>query len=96
MMPKATPGGMTLTLCTAQGPVSYKLDIHGGQPADEAHDPCPYGALGFVPLLPLPMAAAAPVLVSVAAAQTFAPRVLRPHVAAPAPPPPATGPPAAV
>lgn len=91
MMPVATPQGTTLTLCTAQGPVEYKLDIHGQQPAGEAHDPCPYGALAAVPLVPVILAIAP--LLSFVVLPVSSPAVTRPHVGAPAPPPPATGPP---
>src|SRR3546814_10617092 len=49
LMPQASPEGLTLTLCTAQGPVEYRLDLHKAQPEPAAHDPCPYGALAAVP-----------------------------------------------
>ena len=93
MMPVATPAGMTLTLCTAQGPVEYKLDIHGKQPAAKAHDPCPYGAMAAVPLVPVPAVLSAAIIAYVSAVPTLAPASERPHVAVPAPPPPARGPP---
>lgn len=93
MMPVATPAGMTLTLCTAQGPVEYKLDIHGEQPAAKAHDPCPYGAMGAVPLLPVPAVLSTAIIAYAAAVPTLVPASERPHVAVPAPPPPARGPP---
>lgn len=93
MMPVPTPQGMILTLCTAQGPVEYKLDIHGKQPVGEVHDPCPYGAMAAVPLVPLLTAAASTLMVGMAAPSLPNPAVERPHIGVPAPPPPATGPP---
>lgn len=92
-MPVATPEGATLTLCTAQGPVQYKLDIHGSQPAAKAHDPCPYGALGALPLLPELVIAVAPLVFPAALQLVLSPADARPHIGVPAPPPPATGPP---
>lgn len=94
MMPVATPAGMTLTLCTAQGPVTYTLDIHGQKAPDKAHDPCPYGAMAAVPLLPLPILPLASLIREAVPLPLFGPAVSRPHIGAPAPPPPATGPPA--
>src|SRR3546814_2017141 len=80
MMPVATPQGTTLTLGTAQGPVEYKLDIHGAQPAGEAHDPCPYGAMAAVPLLPLPIGLAYTGVIVAATIFLSNPASARPHI----------------
>lgn len=94
LMPVATPAGLTLTLCTAQGPVTYKLDIHGKTTPAQAHDPCPYGAIGAVPLVPLPIVPIAAALFHDVPLPLLIAAALRPHIGAPAPPPPSTGPPA--
>src|SRR3546814_5657845 len=92
LMPQASPEGLTLTLCTAQGPVEYRLDLHKAQPEPAAHDPCPYGALAAVPLLPELAVAVAPLVFEAATLLSGVPAKARPHVGAPAPPP-STGPP---
>lgn len=89
-MPVAGPQGFTVSLCTAQGPVD--VQIPGKAPAQTAHDPCPYAALGFPPLIPA-VAALAGLPVPLARAIVAAPGLQRPHIGAPAPPPPSTGPP---
>ena len=94
MMPVMTHAGLTLTLCTAQGPVTYQLDIHGKTAPAQAHDPCPYGAMGAVPLVPLPIVPIVAALFHDAPPPLIIPLALRPHIGAPAPPPPPTGPPA--
>ncbi|WP_083579276.1 hypothetical protein [Tardibacter chloracetimidivorans] len=93
LMPQASPEGLTLTLCTAQGPVEYRLDLHKAQPEPAAHDPCPYGALAAMPLLPELAVAVAPLVFEAATLLSGVPAEARPHVGAPAPPPPSTGPP---
>ncbi len=93
MMPVPTSAGVTLTLCTAQGPVAYQLDIHGKQPASAAHDPCPYAAMGAIPLVAAPVALAVVHVITPLALAPFKPADVRPHIGAPAPPPPSTGPP---
>lgn len=87
-------GAITVTLCTGTGPVQIAMPLPGKapMPMNQAHDPCPYGALAVPPLAP-----EAPLLAAVAFIVPFMPAIGplldRPHLGVPAPPPPATGPP---
>lgn len=92
-MPVATAsGGIVLSICTGHGPAEITVPGKAPQPANNAHDPCPYGALAAAPMTP-----EAPLLAGGAALPPSIrlawPRVERPHLGVPAPPPPATGPP---
>src|SRR3546814_11820997 len=80
------------TTLLRSGPVEYRLDLHKAQPEPAAHDPCPYGALAAVPLLPELAVAVAPLVFEAATLLSGVPAKARPHVGAPAPPP-STGPP---
>jgi len=86
-------GGISVTLCTGDGPVQIRLPGKAPAPAQQAHDPCPYGALAVPPLAPDAPVAVAAVMPPSAPAPLARPSADRPHLGAPAPPPPSTGPP---
>jgi hypothetical protein len=91
-MPVQTAQGVTISLCTANGPVDVELP--GKAPAQKAHDPCPFGAAAVPPLLPDAPRLDAPLHALVGSMVQPRPALYRPHLGAPAPPPPARAPPA--
>ena len=93
MMPVATPNGITITLCTAEGAKTVLVDLGDKAPASKAQDPCPYAMLGLTPLLTSAAPFAAPLLAWAGSSHGLFPKLLCPHLGVPAPPPPATGPP---
>lgn len=90
-MPVQTAQGVTISLCTAQGPVNVELP--GKAPAQKAHDPCPFGAAAVPPMLPDAPRLDAPIPALAGITAQPRPAFDRPHLGAPAPPPPSRAPP---
>lgn len=107
-MPVSTQAGLTIMLCSGDGPAQAWVDSagklhHGHKPNDSTKgdgtkdhssgkDPCPYGALTAPAAIPAALALAAPPLPSAPAVPPPA-RAVAVGRGLAAPPPPATGPP---
>jgi hypothetical protein len=60
VMPSQGAGGLTLVLCTGDGPVSVTLDPVTGEPTQDAPDRCAWAVAQGPAVLPLPFAPAVP------------------------------------
>jgi hypothetical protein len=88
-MPMTAAGGMTVSMCTGQGPVDVRIP---GDPKPSTPSDCAFGALASVAALDAPLAIVAVPAALYSPVRSADPARF-PHVAAPAPPPPSTGPP---